>query len=322
MSTTKKIKIQNGDCYVLQSPSGHYTGFGIYSVGMKYCSFLLSGNPFSEIPDIEEFKNSGLWGLKVISGIYPNFVIRFCERIIPKKNMLENLKKAILVGNTNIPSPIYMGNQGMIEQLKDIEDHIESFKMINEKRENEKYIYPIQVFNWTDLDAALFSEKDRLKTQWRLNKKKASSRAIELMNDKWLWSETDEFAPFGNDAGSDTLYSFKIWRDKSPYSDIVSFIDELKSESFIPESLDTTVSQILKSMHLDKALLNSYHRSIIAAAFGQLVLEGVVSPSLKNLALQAISTYKKDMLDDSLQPKHHEEFIFKIDFLKQILEQV
>jgi hypothetical protein len=57
--------------------------------------------------------------------------------------------------------------------------------------------------------------------------KTAHPNARSLMKEDFYWSQGDESAPFGSDAGSDAAYGFQKWRKTHPTASPVSYLKGL-----------------------------------------------------------------------------------------------
>lgn len=125
----------------------------------------------------------------------------------------------------------------------------------------------------------------------------AHENARELMSEKFLWSCTNELAPFGSDEGWDAYYEWRSWRQD--YKDmnicyclnwilsgrIEEYNENLYSDDVIEENIAEPNSAFLAE-HYDTFTLDT---TIIATVLGQLLDEGKIDLEAKPYALVAIN---------------------------------
>jgi uncharacterized protein YfeS len=119
-----------------------------------------------------------------------------------------------------------------------------------------------------------------------------------IMNQEFYLDCTDEFSPFGNDDGADTLYSLEDWyQETKGKEDILTFMfDFINGFGFkyecegCMELLD--MGQINELMREDEFFIDCMDKAIIATAFGQFKIEGKINPKLKQLGLIALARQK------------------------------
>jgi uncharacterized protein YfeS len=111
-----------------------------------------------------------------------------------------------------------------------------------------------------------------------------------------FYDQGDEFAPFGGDAGNDTLRSLEDWlRAKRPKK-VRAFIDHLLEDwgFTLPDLLETRASEVNEWL-ADPELaiyVPEVDQLLIAAAFGQLKITGSVEPDVLELAVAAAAREK------------------------------
>jgi uncharacterized protein YfeS len=103
----------------------------------------------------------------------------------------------------------------------------------------------------------------------------------------------DDFSPFGNDAGADMLSYLQDWFDeRSQDEDITNFLLELL-EAYHPgnsEYLNLRSIQQLNELDTDKQIYyDDIDQHIIAAAFGQCKISGVIDTDLFTMADKALA---------------------------------
>jgi uncharacterized protein YfeS len=112
----------------------------------------------------------------------------------------------------------------------------------------------------------------------------------------FFFDQGDEFAPFGGDAGNDTLRSLEDWlRGKKP-AKVRAFVDHLLEDwgFTLPDLLETRAS-VVKEWLGDPELMiyvPEVNQLLIAAAFGQLKITGRVEPAVLELAVAAAAREK------------------------------
>jgi uncharacterized protein YfeS len=114
-----------------------------------------------------------------------------------------------------------------------------------------------------------------------------------LMNDEWYYSPIDDMAPFGSDDAADTYAYFYEWRQTNKKASIKKIILNHFLHWGYPQSdLETTdyekFTPFLEQNELGDRLLFGMDAAIIAAAIGQLYLEGKIDPDIKAFARTAI----------------------------------
>lgn len=112
--------------------------------------------------------------------------------------------------------------------------------------------------------------------------------------DEFYYDVTDEFSPFGNDDGADTLFRLEEWyKEKKTEGNIVKwmykFIDEAGyiygSES---ASQITDFKTMLEIEDEDPNFFIFLDKVIIATAFGQIKIAGKIDAKLKKNAISAL----------------------------------
>lgn len=119
---------------------------------------------------------------------------------------------------------------------------------------------------------------------------------VNALTDEFYYDCTDEFSPFGNDDGADTLTSLEKWYQangnlKKP----LKFLKELIEDNWGCETKYIKLidkAKILKVNSEEKFLFDTIDHSIIATAFGQYKIEGILNSELKDLAEIAFERQK------------------------------
>jgi uncharacterized protein YfeS len=131
---------------------------------------------------------------------------------------------------------------------------------------------------------------------------KAHINAKALMNEDFYFNPIDETSPFGNDDGSDAYAGFVTWRQSNKNTNPKEYLNELLDSWNYPKyDLNETDYQkllpVLKQNEMSIIFMTGTDASIIAIAFGQLYLEGIVEKEFKELAKTAI---KRELISEIL----------------------
>ncbi|HEY0098594.1 MAG TPA: hypothetical protein VGB76_06535 [Pyrinomonadaceae bacterium] len=124
-----------------------------------------------------------------------------------------------------------------------------------------------------------------------LSRDRSHPRAAQLLTDEFFWDCVDENTPFGNDTGADALAFFREWRRAHPHTNAPEFLAEILGEvSEVPDAHRDAVEpervqELLAESEYDVSVLDD---TVIAVAFGQIVLEGRVDAEIKRRALLAL----------------------------------
>lgn len=104
--------------------------------------------------------------------------------------------------------------------------------------------------------------------QFRFTWQTAHPNAKPLMKDNFFWSEIEEEAPFGSDAGSDAAYGYYNWRKDHRSGSPITYLKELLASwqypQFAWDELDTTKIKVFisTSSHPDPATVEQTVRAI------------------------------------------------------------
>ena len=127
-----------------------------------------------------------------------------------------------------------------------------------------------------------------------LDPKTSHPNFVKNMTEEFYYDCTDDFSPFGNDDGSDLLYSLEEWyQEGKGKGNILKWLFQT-IDGYGCKYASEGCSQILDEAQLqqvkeeDPYLFEMMDRSIIAAAFGQYKITGQIAKQLKELALIAL----------------------------------
>jgi uncharacterized protein YfeS len=117
-----------------------------------------------------------------------------------------------------------------------------------------------------------------------------------LFQEEFYYDCTDEFSPFGNDDGADTLYSLEDWyQEKGNLKKPLEFLSELIEGIWGMEIKHLRLTDpvaIQQANQENPSLFDIMDRALIATAFGQLKIEGKLNLALKELAFIALLRQK------------------------------
>ncbi|TXF79223.1 hypothetical protein [Chryseobacterium sp.] len=128
-----------------------------------------------------------------------------------------------------------------------------------------------------------------------IKKENANPAAQKIMSDEFFYDVVDEFAPFGNDVGNDTFYTFIEWKNKNETKKATEFLTgnlaEMGLSDFNLNADAKDPRQLL--LNVDKMPnkyddINSIDNTVISLAFTQLFIGGNIDPEIKHLAKIAI----------------------------------
>lgn len=133
------------------------------------------------------------------------------------------------------------------------------------------------------------------------DRKTAHPAAIKLLQEEFFWDICDENSPFGNDEGADTLAALARYM-KSGESNLLDFLADLfTSWGVANQNLNLTTIEELEAAAQQGDIemkVNMRDEAIIAAAFGQFLIQGKVDQQLKLLTLNAM---KRQQLSTSIR---------------------
>jgi uncharacterized protein YfeS len=125
---------------------------------------------------------------------------------------------------------------------------------------------------------------------WELAPENAHPYAQDIMKEDWYWDCGDDYSPFGNDTGADTLhfYSKSVASDTHIRGD--DFLNALlDSWGFDPHWELTDNESVKRVLETEPYGIDSGDDAAIAVAFAQLLLQGSVEIQSRDRALSSIS---------------------------------
>jgi uncharacterized protein YfeS len=155
----------------------------------------------------------------------------------------------------------------------------------------------------------------------------AHTRAKELIPEEFFWSCMDELAPFGSDEGDAALAEFRRGRQANStvptiqcLSWTITSVGEMEFSDYNRQLVDR--EKILSQLHDkefdDRQYIYTLDVSVIATGFGQLVDEGIIEHTNKEIIQIAID---RQILWAELLPewKHAQEYIANLRTLERAL---
>jgi uncharacterized protein YfeS len=119
---------------------------------------------------------------------------------------------------------------------------------------------------------------------------------VKILQEDFYYDCMDEFSPFGNDDGADTLFRLQDWYEEhGNLKDPESFLKEVIEGALGMDTQHlrlTDKDQIIKIHGNEVFLFNTIDNVIIATAFGQYKIEGSLDASLRELAQIALERQK------------------------------
>ena len=114
---------------------------------------------------------------------------------------------------------------------------------------------------------------------------------VEYATADFYYDVCDDFSPFGNDSGADTLFNLQDWyQERTAGAKAATFLRNLLSNAwgFDAAYLDVTELTQLDAMSRDELSLNSeMDRAVIATAFGQFKIAGQADKAILQMAADA-----------------------------------
>lgn len=295
-----KPVLKIGGCYVYEIAKDSFACFIVFGVTKEneeiYYSFFPGGKVLNQLPTKEQFQKNGVWGRKIpMQGADGEMdaALTFDEISIEEKKLVPSLSRVTLVDDIKISNKNEVGSRRVINSLDEIPESIDHFIVTNNRMKEEMSFlpqYPNEIMDWNKIILADdISEIPVPTAPWIFSKKTAHPRALEAFTESWYWDPADDLSPFGNDGGSDALHFFQEWRREHPEEEPANFFQELASAWGMSFShMHSDKEEDLEKINRKNPHYYHVDESIIGVALGQLLLEGNVSPTLKELGLKAI----------------------------------
>ena len=147
---------------------------------------------------------------------------------------------------------------------------------------------------------------------------------VEHANAEFYYDSADDFSPFGNDSGSDTLSSLTEWyQERNAGTKATTFLRELIVDAwgFDVAYLDSKNLAQLEVAEPNERMLNAEtDKAIIATAFGQFKIAGQADKAMIRMAAVAFSRQRHyaqiAMARESNTWEHGEEYLARLDAME------
>ncbi|MEO8584618.1 MAG: hypothetical protein ABI584_00505 [Acidobacteriota bacterium] len=114
-------------------------------------------------------------------------------------------------------------------------------------------------------------------------------RARLLLDDPFFWQEADDYAPHGNDTGSDLLGAFRVWRRRNGGVPVLRFLSDLLRDWGFEERVAAFSEKAPAAWTKDDEMaVTLFDEANIALAFAQIKLEAVCDSGACDAALASI----------------------------------
>jgi uncharacterized protein YfeS len=323
--------LEMGGCYAFLLQKDSIVGLILHDVKKEedntYYSFFINGKIFNSIPTMESFEKGGVWGRKIPYGDLSLYSVSFNAFSISETALKPDVSRLSLINRLNLSQKNFVGSQSFLNSLNEVRAQIQLFqyRIQNSKKEDSQFpSYPDEVFPKEKL---LLTNNPleivQPRTVWRLTKKTAHPRAVEIMKEDWYWAEADDLSPFGNDDGSDAFYSFREWRKAHKTIEPASFLIELENSWGMSFAHKEIVSEEeLKQIQKVNPHYRNVDAAIIAVAFGQVVLEGKISDRLRDLGAKAIDRTLLPIGTEGMDKENEIEYRKRLTTMREALQKI
>jgi uncharacterized protein YfeS len=323
--------LETGAYYIYEINKDTMIGLLVATINKEedsvYYSFMVSGKYFKVAPAEKEFQMAGLHG-SLVPSYGAIFQKSFAKYFVSETHLKPVIGKFKKIGRINLSKKNYYGITAPFEQIEDLPRRIRLAELPNPETDkiNEMAGIPSPkhaIIEWKDiLMTNNPDEMVRPEVVWILSAKTAHPKSAALMKEEWWWSTVDDLSPFGNDDGSDAFYIFKDWRENHQKADPIVFIDVLEKRwemSF--DHLDNDSEKDLPAIEKVNTFYRNMDRAVIGIALGQIVLEGKISPKLKEIGLKAIKRTKTEFGMTGMTQENKTEYIARLDKLAEVLNK-
>ena len=124
---------------------------------------------------------------------------------------------------------------------------------------------------------------------WELSPENAHPVCRQLLSEHWYWDAIEEWSPFGNDTGADTLFFYSQRVHETPGLRGIEFVDHLlEGWQMNPHWEAETDGDVRAVLESEPYGIQTGNDAAVATAFGQVLLFGAVEDDVRRLALRAI----------------------------------
>lgn len=155
-------------------------------------------------------------------------------------------------------------------------------------------------------------------------------RFVALAQDDFYYDCGDDFSPFGNDDGADTLSSLEeLYQEGGTGKDVPGFVADLIEDwDFgVPPDLiasdEAAIAAWFAQDHMHERYLQAVCNAHVATAFGQLKITGEVNPKICTDALAAVACQVRiNHLSRSTHPdwEYAEQNLERLTAMRKVLE--
>ncbi|MET4073290.1 hypothetical protein [Hymenobacter sp. UYCo722] len=153
---------------------------------------------------------------------------------------------------------------------------------------------------------------------------------VENAAAEFYYDCTDDFSPFGNDSGNDTLANLEEWyQQRTAGVEAATFLRNLLTNDwgFDTTYLDVTELTQLDAMSRDELSLNSeIDRAVVATAFGQFKIAGQADNAVLQMAADAFRRQRYEAEKAGKREIHPweyaEQFLARLDAMEADLAKM
>ena len=153
---------------------------------------------------------------------------------------------------------------------------------------------------------------------WELCRENAHPNAQSIFSEEWYWDAIDDYAPFGNDTGADTLYFYSREVSRNPTLRGDRILDSLlHSWDMNPRWEATDEDAVAKVLEVEPYGIDTSDDAAIAIAFAQILLFGAVEEESRDRALGAVA--RATLPSCLAQGGFPEDRLMKLHHMKTVL---
>ena len=147
---------------------------------------------------------------------------------------------------------------------------------------------------------------------------------VEHATSDFYYDVCDDFSPFGNDSGHDTLHDLQEWyEERTAGAKAATFLRNLLTHGweFDAAYIDVTDLTQLDSMSRDEMSLNNeIDKAVIATAFGQFKIAGQADKAILRMAADAFRRQRYEAEKAGKRQNHPweyaEQFLARLDIME------
>ena len=123
---------------------------------------------------------------------------------------------------------------------------------------------------------------------------KPSKKALEIADYEFFWDSGDQLAPFGSEEGYIAFIELNEWLDENPGKPIIEYfkwvfsIWDMELSDFDDKIIEEdNIIKTIQDYDFDDTIF-AFDVTLIASGFGQLIIQGKIDESIKNIVHLAI----------------------------------